>query len=44
MYHTKGLTFEDAIKACDEGAAKSDSIVSEDSDLSLTDDQPNHTI
>ncbi len=44
VYHTKGLTFEDAIKARDEGAAKLDSNVSEDSDMSLTDDRPNQTI
>ncbi len=44
VYHTNGLTFEDAIKARDEGATKSNSIVAEDSDLSLNDDQLNHTI
>ncbi len=44
VYHTKGLTFEDAIKARDEGVAKLDSNMSEDSDLPLTDDWPNQTI
>ncbi len=46
VYHANGLTFEDAIKAREQGATTSDSIVSEDLDLSLTDDQPNpnHTV
>ncbi len=44
VYHTKGLTFEDAIKAHDEGVAKSDNNVSTDSEMPLDEDRPNQTI
>ncbi len=45
MFHTKGLTFKDAVKACEEGVAApqntNDSNVSTDHDMSRDEDLPN---